>query len=425
MTPINRTRVLFCDLHGLPRGKFVPPAIAENGGIGFARAVFAVSLDRDLVMVPGAGLEDGLPDMTLIPDGSFRKSWQEGTNIALGDIFADGAPCELCTRSSLKRAITSFEDSLGLKPMVGIELEGYAYQQDSDGVWRPYDTPGAFVYGTGPSNDPRGLMDALWNTALEADIPIESINGEYDNGQFEMTLCFRDALTACDDAFLFRTMAREVAAGLGLLLTFLPKPVPDRGGSGLHVNFSFADRNDSNAISENGELSDLAKQCVSGLIHHHESLAGLLATTVNSYDRLAPASMAGYWANWAEDHRLVTVRTSTSSPNSSRLEHRMADAATNPYLAVAAVLHAARLGVEHGYDLPAPEDLDGLEQTRATRHVPSSLPRALDVLSKDEPLQQAVGDLLCTALIELKRDEAKRLSGKSVDEVRDYYMPFI
>ncbi|MYF68953.1 MAG: glutamine synthetase, partial [Proteobacteria bacterium] len=110
---------------------------------------------------------------------------------------------------------------------------------------------------------------------------------------------------------------------------------------------------------------------------------------------------------------------------SARLEHRKADAATNPYLAVATVLHAARLGIENNYDLPPEEDLDGLEQTRATRHVPSSLPRALDALAGNQPVQQAVGALLCKALIELKRDEAKRLSGKSVDEIRDYYMPFI
>ena len=172
MTSINRTRVLFCDLHGLPRGKYVPPAFAEGGSVGFARAVFAVSLDRDLILVPGAGLEDGLPDMNLVPDETFRKSWQEGTNIALGNLYADGEPCGLCARTSLRRAIADFEDSLELSPMVGIELEAYAYQQDSDGVWRPYDTPGAFVYGTGPHNDPRGLMDALWNTALASRHPL-------------------------------------------------------------------------------------------------------------------------------------------------------------------------------------------------------------------------------------------------------------
>ena len=345
-------------------------------------------------------------------------------SIAARTGHADGAPFELCARGRLQATIAAWK-ARGLTPKVGLELEAYVFQQGEDGIWSPYDTPGAFVYGTGPQNDPEGLMNALWATAAEVGLPIESMNGEYDNGQFELTLKFDDALAACDSAFLFKTMAREVATDLGLLLTFLPKPIPDRGGSGLHVNFSFTDETGGNVIAPDGALSDVAKGCMAGLIHHHEGLAALLAMTVNSYDRLGPASMAGYWANWADDHRLVTTRSSVSSPRSARLEHRMADCATNPYLAVTAVLQAALLGLENGYELPPAEDLDGLENVRATRHVPSALDRALDALDKDKALRQAVGTEICDAVIFLKQDEWKRLKDKSVDDVRDYYLPFV
>ena len=222
-----------------------------------------------------------------------------------------------------------------------------------------------------------------------------------------------------------RVMARELALKKGLLLSFLPKPVPDRGGSGLHVNFSFTDNQGQNAIAPAGELSDLAKHCMAGLIHHHEGLAALLATTINSYDRLSSGSMAGYWANWAEDHRLVTTRCSTASPKSARLEHRMADCATNPYQAVHSVLQAAKLGFEQKLKLQPAEDLDGLENVRETRHVPGSLDKALDALDRDATLREAVGDLYCNALIYLKRDEYSRLRGKNVDELRDFYLPFV
>ena len=103
----------------------------------------------------------------------------------------------------------------------------------------------------------------------------------------------------------------------------------------------------------------------------------------------------------------------------------MADGATNPYLAVAAVLQAALLGVTEGYKVPEAEDLDGLENVRATRHVPPSLDRALEALDADKPLRMAVGEEICDALIFLKQDEFKRLSGRSVDEVRDVYLPFV
>lgn len=421
---MTRTRALFCDLLNLPRGKYVPVDVAAAGSIGFARASYAVSFDRDLLPVPGCGVHEGLPDMQLVLDQQRRTSWQAATEIALGDIHVDGQPFGLCARSRLKQTLAEWQ-AHGFRPMIGLETEGYVFQRDDDGIWRPYDTPGAFVYGTGPENDPRGLIDEIWETAYACGIPLESANGEYDNGQFELTLRFDDALKACDDAFLLRVMAREIALKKGLLLSFLPKPIPDRGGSGLHVNFSFADPEGTNPIAPTGELSQLAKHCMAGLIHHHQGLAGLLATTVNSYDRLSAGSMAGYWANWAEDHRMVTTRCSTGSPKSARLEHRMADCATNPYQAVAAVLQAAKLGYEGKMKLQAAEDLDGIEHVRATRHVPSSLARALDALDKDAALRRAMGELYCNALIYLKRDEYQRLSGKSVDEVRDFYLPFV
>ena len=421
---MSRTRVVFNDMLNLPRGKYVPVDVAAGGKIGFARGAFAVSYDRDLLPVPGCGVYDGLPDMDLILDAERRKGWQAGTEIALGDLHADGEPFGLCPRSTLKRAIKDWE-ALGLSPMVGLETEAYIFQRDQDGIWRPYETPGAFVYVTGPENDPRGVMDDIWEAAHHAEIPIESMNGEYDNGQFELTLRFDHALKACDDAFLMKTLAREIALKKGLLLTFMPRPVPDRGGSGLHVNFSFVGKDNQNQIAPNGVLSDLGQHCIAGLIHHHEALAGLLAVTVNSYDRLAAGSLAGYWANWAEDHRLVTTRCSTSSPKSARLEHRMADCATSPYQAVAAVLQAARLGVAGNMPLQPAEDLDGLENVRERRHIPSGLDKSLEALDKDVMLRQAVGEAYCDGLLYLKRDEFKRLLNKSVDEIRDFYLPFV
>ena len=287
----KRVRAVFCDLMNLPRGKYVPASMADGGSIGFARGAFAVSYDRELLSVPGTGFYEGLPDMEMVLDKERRKGWQMDTEIALGRLEVDGKPFDLCPRSLLMKTVDNWKQS-GLTPMVGLELEAFVFQRDADGVWRPYDTPGAFVYGTGPENDPAGLVDMIWKTADECGLPVESMNGEYDNGQFEMTLCFNDALKACDDAMLFRMMARELAYRSGYLLTFMPKPMPERGGSGLHINFSFTDQDGTNVIAPNGELSDLAKQCIGGLLRHHESMAALLAPTVNSYARLTPASLS-------------------------------------------------------------------------------------------------------------------------------------
>ena len=103
----------------------------------------------------------------------------------------------------------------------------------------------------------------------------------------------------------------------------------------------------------------------------------------------------------------------------------MADCATNPYQAVAAVLQAARLGFEGKFPLQPAEDLDGLENVREKRHIPSGLDKSLTALDKDEVLRKAVGQQYCDGLLYIKRDEFKRLLGKSIDDVRDFYLPFI
>ena len=381
----KRLRPMFCDLLNLPRGKYVP---AGETKVGFARGVFGTTYDRDLIPAPGAGMYDGLPDMELHLTEK-RKGWQVGTEVWLGELHADGRPFALCPRGALQRAISAW-DADGLTPMVGLELEAYLFQRDEDGAYRPYGTPGAFVYGTGSHNDPKGVMDAIWEKAYKADLPIESMNGEYDNGQFELTLVFADAMKACDDAFLLRTLAREEAYKHGLLLTFLPKPIPDRGGSGMHVNFSFTDKKEKNVIAPDGDLSYLAKRCMAGLIHHHEGLAGLLANTVNSYDRLNPGAMSGYWANWGYDHRGVTVRIPHARGKGTRVEHRMADGAANPYLLQAVIIAAGLDGLATQADPGKRLDIDMYAEghkLRGVQKLPLNLMDALRAFDKNKALK--------------------------------------
>jgi len=226
---------------------------------------------------------------------------------------------------------------------------------------------------------------------------------------------------------LFRLMAREVALEHGILLTFMPKPIAALSGSGVHVNFSLTDDH-GNAIADanaDDALSPVARGCVAGLLHHHRALAGLLAPTVNSYQRLQPATLSGYWRNWARDHRGVTVRVADDAGEHARIEHRMADAAANPYTMAAAVLQAARLGVAGEYALPPAETADCLENHDAADGVPESLAAALDELENDRALSAAVGEELVANHIAIKRDEVEKTATLTGDDLRDFYLHFI
>lgn len=424
----NRIRVLFADQLGLARGKYLPRKFAEKGEARFCKGAYAVTYAKDLIDAPGAGLSEGLPDMEAVFDMSdLRQGWEPGTAIAIADLEDGGEPFGLCGRSSLKAVMKKWADK-GLKPMIGFELEAYIFERDENGAWVPYNTPGSYVYGTGPFTDPAGLTDLIWETAEKCGLSLESMNAEYDSPQFELTMCFDEALKACDDIFLFKLMAREILFKRGYLLCFMPKPILGVAGTGLHLNLSFQDSNGENIFrreTELGPLPDIMAGCTAGLVKHHEALGGLLAPTVNSYARLQPASMSGYWANWGYDHRGVAVRISAETGSGSRIEHRVADCAVSPYIAVSALLNAALLGVENNYDLPPAETGDGMEVVNAERHIAESLGASLDNLANDKALCTAVGQLLIDNYIAIKRMEIQELDGKDHDGVFNYYAPFI
>ena len=427
--PLERCRILFADQLNIARGKYVPMSEAEKGHARLCVGAFAVSYDKQLVDAPGGGLLTGLPDMQIVFDpDDLRPSWEPGTAIALGDLRSDdGEVFPLCGRSALKRAIEAWRKR-GLEPMVGIEMEAYIYQRGPDGGWVPYDAPGAAVYGTGPFADPAGLIDDIWAAAAACNIPIESLNAEFDAPQYELTLHYADALKAADDSFLFRQMAREILYRRGYLLSFLPKPFPEKSGSGLHFNLSFQDKNGNNIFAEDvktGEYGPEMRGAIAGMLKHHRSLSPIMAPLTNSYDRLQPASLSGYWANWGIDHRSVTVRVSGEKGPAARVEHRLADCAASPYFALAALLQAALLGVENEYELPEAEKKDGLENVGTDVHTPTNLSEALDALESDTALVEAIGHGIIDNFVGIKRHEIDTLEGRSFEEQLAYYMHFI
>jgi glutamine synthetase len=370
---------------------------------------------------------EGLPDLHATFDlEEVRSGWEPNTGVAVADIWFRGEPVEMSSRHALKRAIAAWEEQ-GYKVKIGIELEAFILQRSDDDRWVPWETPGGYVYGTGTAVDPIGLLDEIMREAEDANLPVESINSEYDIPQFELTLHYDDALKACDDAFLFKVLAREIAHRHGLLLTFLGKPLNDRGGSGLHINVSFEDANGHNALNdetaEDG-LSKLAHQAIAGMMEHHIGMTALLAPTVNAYKRLRPGQMSGYWTNWGYDHRGTTVRISPERGAGLRLEHRMADGAANLYTATAAVLQAALLGVKHDLTPPAAETQDCLESTDATQHCPPSLRLALDALEEADELVDAIGRPLVDHFVAIKRAEWDRFASTVTDWELNEYLPF-
>lgn len=421
----KRLRVLWPDHLGLARGKYVPASLAANG-IRHCTGLWALAYDRTMTPdTPGSRWSEGLPDFDATYEMSaLRPGWEPGTKVVVADLTDHTGALGVSPRGALRRAIADWR-AMGFSPYVGIEFEAFVYEPDAAGGWKPMDTPGAYVYGTGPAVDPHGLIDAIWEACEAAEIPLESVNSEYDTPQFEFTLRYADALKAADDGFLFKVLAREVAHRLGLKMTFMGKPLADRGGSGLHFNMSLRNESGENVINDvtvADGISVLAKQMVAGLMEHHQGLAGICAPTVNAYKRLRPASLSGYWRNWGYDHRGATVRIPPERGAGARLEHRLSDGAAVIHSSMAAVLQAARLGVVGQLVLGPAETGNGLETIDATVGVALSLGAALDDLEADTALVHALGEELVAQHLVVKRSEWERFTNAVTDwELNEYF----
>jgi glutamine synthetase len=432
----KRLRLLYPDVHGLERGKYLFGEVAEAGHAAFCIGVYPLTHDREILMVPNTQFDVGLHDIEVELDrDTLRHSWEPETLIGIGDAKSLGDPFPIDPRQVLRRAVEPWR-GMGLEPQISFELEFYLMEPDpdgDDGAWRPIRLPSHRVYGTGTAIDPTGCIDAMVTAALACGFPVESWGSEYDESAYEVNIRYDDAMAAADDAFVFRLLIKEVANRHGMLATFLGRPVADRGGSGMHVNLSFRRDDGSNAFHDPHDpdgISDLARRCIAGLLEHHTGMAAIMAPHVNAYRRLQPDMLNGYWANWGHDDRSVTVRVPPARGQATRIEQRTADAAANPYLVGAAVLHAARFGVEDELDLKPPQPVGADPDTDV--RIPDSLAQALDAMNADERLADAIGPELVEAFTILKRGEWERYEA-AVDDPSTtdvsawelaYYLPY-
>ena len=429
----KRLRLLYPDVLGLERGKYLFGEVAEAGHSAFCVGVYPLTHDREILMVPNTQFDVGLHDIEVMLDReSLRPGWETDTVVGIGDASAHGAPVPIDPRHVLRQSVEAWRE-MGLTPQISFELEFYLMEEDVSGTWRPVVLPGHRVYGTGMAVDPSGCVDAMVGALLASDFTLESWSSEYDESAFEINVRYNDAIPAADEAFLFRLLTREIAARHGKLATFLGRPLNERGGSGMHVNLSFRRDDGSNAFHDPHDpdgLSDLARQSIAGILAHHEGMAAIMAPHVNAYKRLQPDMLNGYWANWGHDDRSVSVRVPPARGEGTRLEQRTADAAANPYLVGAAVLHAARFGVLDEMALKPPQPVNGDPDTDV--RIPPDLESALGALNADERLCAALGPEIVEAFTILKRGEWERYVSATEDpsttnvtdwELR-YYLPY-
>jgi len=273
-----------------------------------------------------------------------------------------------------------------------------------------------------PPLDTLGDLRAMMVITLEAlGVECEFHHHEVGGtGQGEIDLRFAPLLRMADTLMLHKYVVKNVARVAGKSATFLPKPIFEENGSGMHVHQSLWKDGSTLMFDAEGYalLSDLALSYVAGVLEHARALMAFCAPTANSYRRLVPGYEAPVNLVHSQRNRSAAVRVPMylASPKAKRIEFRPPDPLTNPYLGFSALLMAGLDGIKRGLKPGKPVDTDLFdlsdEELAAIDHVPGSLGEAMDALAADHGFLLE-GEVFTADLIEewisYKRSEAKEL----------------
>jgi glutamine synthetase len=266
--------------------------------------------------------------------------------------------------------------------------------------------------------------DSMANLRAEMVLTMESLGIKCEfhhhevssGGQGEIDMRFQPLLRMADQMMIYKYVVKNEARRAGKTATFMPKPIFEENGSGMHVHQSLWKDGDPLMFEEGAyaHLSPLARHYIGGLLAHAPALLAFCAPTTNSYRRLVPGYEAPVNLVFSARNRSACVRVPMyhESPNSKRVEFRSPDPTANPYLAFSALMLAGLDGIKRALDPGEPLDADiyELPPDRLARigTVPSSLEASLDALESDHQFLLE-GDVftpgLIGAYIRYKREE--------------------
>jgi glutamine synthetase len=408
--------VRFCDLPGVMQ-HFNVPAETVDEDFFVNGQMFDGSSIRGFQAIHES-------DMKLIPDPAtayldpFRAEKTLALNFSIVDPFTDepysrdprniAAKAEAYLRGSGVADTAYFGPEAEFYVFDDVRFEtrqnaGYYYIDSIEGAWntgrqeeggnRGYKTRYKGGYFPVPPVDHYAdLRDQMTLALNRAGIEVERAHHEVGTaGQAEINYRFDTLLHAGDKLMLFKYIIKNVAWAAGKTATFMPKPLFGDNGSGMHCHQSLWKDGSPLFYDELGYagLSDTARHYIGGLLRHAPSLLAFTNPTMNSYHRLVPGFEAPVNLVYSQRNRSACIRIpiTGANPKAKRIEFRVPDPSSNPYLAFAAMLMAGLDGIRNKIEPDQPIDKDLYElppdEHAEIAQVPSSLPAVLDALEED------------------------------------------
>lgn len=410
---IRYIRLMFSDLNGYLKNIEIPSKQLEsalNNEImfdGSSVTGFTQIEQSDLFLAPD-------PDSWFILPNTDKEPHLD-TACLICDIYQGKEPFIGDPRSNLQRLLSNLK-AYGVTDFnFGAEPEFFLLEPRDQNHSVPYVKDNAGYFDLAPQDTASSCRRAIVEELEAIGFDIEANHHEAAPGQHEISWRFDTALKTCDKIQIFKSTVKRVAKDYNLNATFMPKPVFEIAGSGMHCNLSLFNGNKNlfdDSSKENG-LSDLAEKFIAGLLAYVRSFTAITNPTINSYKRLVPHHEAPAYVAWSQQNRSALIRIPAQRGLATRIELRSADPTTNPYLAMAVILAAGLKGIEDNLTVPKPVETNIFDLTDNEREdlkinaLPRSLSEAIDLFKNEPTIQSALGKHISSQFIHLKSKEVE------------------
>ncbi|GIF21034.1 glutamine synthetase [Actinoplanes tereljensis] len=331
------------------------------------------------------------------PRNVAKKAETYLASSGIADTAYFGAEAEFYIFDSIRHSTAANEAFYHIDSIEGAWNSG----KEEEGGNRGYKTAykGGY-FPVAPLDHYSDLRDFMVRRLLDAGFTVERSHHEVGTaGQAEINYKFSTLLHAGDQMQMFKYIIKNTAWEHGKTATFMPKPLFGDNGSGMHTHQSLWMNGEPLFYDETGYagLSDTARWYIGGLLHHAPSLLAFTNPTVNSYRRLVPGYEAPVNLVYSQRNRSACTRipVTGSNPKAKRVEFRVPDPSSNPYLSFAAQLMAGLDGIKNKIEPPAPIDKDLYdlppEEWGSVKQVPGSLDAVLNSLESDHEFLTAGG----------------------------------
>lgn len=439
---IEAVQLYITDPSGVPRGKVAALHELERlytTGRPVAGSILGLDVTGRDVEATGLVWETGDADLLCRPvPGTLRPApWlaRPTAQVMMSMYTLTGEPAPADPRHALARAVARLA-ARGLRAVLAVELEFYllAPRGEAGAAAVPPGSAHIDAYSLARLERTAPLFDEVYAAARAQGLPVETLMSEYAPGQFELTLAHRDdALRAVDEAVMLKRLLRGVAAKHGLAVTFMAKPYAHLAGSGMHLHVSLADGAGQNLFADEAPAgSPLLRQALGGLKATMAESLLAFAPNGNSYRRFQSESYAPTAVSWGVNNRSVSLRVPAGPPTSRHIEHRIAGADANPYVAAAVVLAGVERGIAMGLDPGPPVTGNGYAAAAAAAAagvpldpqlaLPRTWQEAIDRAAGSAFLAEALGPEFLKVFLAIKRQECARFSAEVTELDRSWYL---